>query len=228
MRSFIQSLKANNRLSVTIILSLSCLLSVTLQFFRMYYSGYNTFLFFNWNLFLAILPYVISTFFLLYYKKINSLLLYAIILTSWLLLFPNAPYIVTDFFHLEPRPGIPYWYDLGMIFSFAWNGLLLGFISLYDIQTAFARRFSAFKGWAFAILSLVLGSFGIYLGRYERFNSWDVLTNPAGLFLDIADRFIHPMNHPRTTLMTILFSVVLSFGYITLVALFKSGRAAKE
>lgn len=228
MRSFIQSLKANNRLSVTIILSLSCLLSVTLQFFRMYYSGYNTFLFFNWNLFLAVLPYIISTFFLLYYKKINSLLLYAVILTSWLLLFPNAPYIVTDFFHLEPRPGIPYWYDLGMIFSFAWNGLLLGFISLYDIQTALARRFSAFKGWAFAILSLVLGSFGIYLGRYERFNSWDVLTNPAGLFLDIADRFIHPMNHPRTTLMTILFSMVLSFGYITLVALFKPGRAAKE
>ena len=228
MRSFIQSLKANNRFSVTVILALSCLLSVTLQFFRMYYSGYNTFLFFNWNLFLAILPYVISTFFLLYYKKINSLLLYAIILTSWLLLFPNAPYIVTDFFHLEPRPGIPYWYDLGMIFSFAWNGLLLGFISLYDIQTALARRFSAFKGWAFAILSLVLGSFGIYLGRYERFNSWDVLTNPAGLFLDIADRFIHPMNHPRTTLMTILFSMVLSFGYITLVALFKPGRAAKE
>ena len=228
MRSFIQSLKANNRFSVTVILALSCLLSVTLQFFRMYYSGYNTFLFFNWNLFLAVLPYIISTFFLLYYKKINSLLLYAVILTSWLLLFPNAPYIVTDFFHLEPRPGIPYWYDLGMIFSFAWNGLLLGFISLYDIQTALARRFSAFKGWAFAILSLVLGSFGIYLGRYERFNSWDVLTNPAGLFLDIADRFIHPMNHPRTTLMTILFSVVLSFGYITLVALFKSGRAAKE
>lgn len=228
MRSFIQSLKANNRLSVTIILALSCLLSVTIQFFRMYYSGYNTFLFFNWNLFLAVLPYIISTFFLLYYKKINSLLLYAIILTSWLLLFPNAPYIVTDFFHLEPRPGIPYWYDLGMIFSFAWNGLLLGFISLYDIQTALARRFSAFKGWAFAILSLVLGSFGIYLGRYERFNSWDVLTNPAGLFLDIADRFIHPMNHPRTTLMTILFSMVLSFGYITLVALFKPGRAVKE
>lgn len=228
MRSFIQSLKANNRLSVTIILALSCLLSVTLQFFRMYYSGYNTFLFFNWNLFLAVLPYVISTFFLLYYKKINSVLLTVLILSAWLLLFPNAPYIVTDFFHLEPRPGIPYWYDLGMIFSFAWNGLLLGFISLYDIQTALARRFSAFKGWAFAIVSLVLGSFGIYLGRYERFNSWDIITNPLALFIDIADRFIHPMQHPRTTLMTILFSAVLGLSYVTLVTLLKHGRMEKK
>jgi len=224
MRSFIQSLKANNRLSVTIVLALSCLLSASLQFFRMYYSGYYKFLFLNWNLFLAILPYVISTFFLLYYKKINSLILTVLILSAWLLLFPNAPYIVTDFFHLEPRANVPYWYDLGMILSFALNGLILGFISLYDIQTALQRRFGALKGWAFAVFSLVLGSFGIYLGRYERFNSWDIITNPAALFIDIADRFIHPLSHPRTMLMTLLFSAVLSFGYVTLAAIIKPGK----
>ena len=95
----------------------------------------------------------------------------------------------------------------------------------------FKQRCSAgsalFKGWAFAIFSLVLGSFGIYLGRYERFNSWDVLTNPVELFVDIANRFIHPMQHPRTMLMTVLFSVVLIFGYVTLVMMFKPGRAEK-
>lgn len=228
MSSFIGKLRENNRLSVTIILAMSCLLSVSLEAFRVYYSGFNTYLFLNWNLFLAILPYVISTFFLLYYRKINSKILLALILTSWLLMFPNAPYIVTDFFHLEPRVNIPYWYDLGMILSFAWNGLMLGFISLYDIQTALTRKFGAFKGWAFAIFSLVLGSFGIYLGRYERFNSWDVLTNPVELFIDIANRFIHPFSHPRTMLMTILFSVVLIFGYVTLVTLFRPGRAEKN
>ena len=224
MTSFISRLRDNNRLSVTIVLALSCLLSVSLSAFRIYYSGYGTYVFLNWNLFLAILPYVISTFFLLYYRKINSLVLLFMILSSWLLIFPNAPYIVTDFFHLEPRAGVPYWFDLGLILSFAWNGLMLGFISLYDVQTALARRFSVIKGWAFAIFSLVLGSFGIYLGRYERFNSWDVLTNPISLFIDIADRFIHPFNHPRTMFMTILFSVVLIFGYVTLVTLFRPGR----
>jgi len=228
MSSFISSLRENNRLSVTVILAMSCLLSVSIEAFRVYYSGFNTYLFLIWNLFLAILPYIISTLFLLYYKKINSLILTGIILSAWLLLFPNAPYIVTDFFHLEPRANVPYWYDLGMILSFAWNGLILGFISLYDIQTALQRRFGAFKGWAFAIFSLVLGSFGIYLGRYERFNSWDVLTNPVELFLDIANRFIHPMQHPRTMLMTLLFSVVLIFGYVTLVLMFKPGRVEKK
>jgi uncharacterized membrane protein len=227
MTTFISRLRENNRLSVTIILALSCLLSVSLEAFRIYYSGFGTYIFLVWNLFLAILPYVISTFFLLYYRRINSMVLLGMILLSWLLLFPNAPYIVTDFFHLEPRVNVPYWFDLGLILSFAWNGLMLGFISLYDIQTALARRFSAVKGWAFAIFSLVLGSFGIYLGRYERFNSWDVLTNPMELFIDIANRFIHPFAHPRTMLMTILFSVVLIFGYVTLVTLFRPGRAEK-
>lgn len=217
-------LKQHNRLSVSVVLALSCLLSVSLSFFRIYYSGYGTYIFLNWNLFLAILPYAISVFFLLYNHKIKSSLLLAGAVFLWLLLFPNAPYIVTDFFHLQQRANVPYWYDLGLIFSFAWNGLILGFISLYDIQTAIARRFTAFKGWAFAIVSLVLGSFGIYLGRYERFNSWDVIANPIALFVDIADRFIDPMSHPRTILMTLLFSALLIFGYITLVTLFRPDK----
>lgn len=227
MAQLFRDFKQHNRLSVTVILALSCLLSVSLSFFRIYYSGYGTYIFLNWNLFLALLPYVISVFFLLYNHKVKSNLLLTGILLFWLLLFPNAPYIVTDFFHLDPRANVPYWFDLGLIFSFAWNGLMLGFISLYDIQTAIARRFSAFKGWLFAVVSIVLGSFGIYLGRYERFNSWDVISNPAALFIDIADRFINPLSHPRTVLMTLLFSAVLSLGYITLVTLFKAGKAAK-
>jgi uncharacterized membrane protein len=225
MSSFIKDLRDNNRLSVTIILAFSCLLSVSLVAFRINYSGFYTYIFLVWNLFLAILPYVISIFFLLYYKKIKPLFVISVVLFSWLLLFPNAPYIVTDFFHLEPRVNVPYWFDLGLILSFAWNGLMLGFISLYDIQTALARRFSALKGWVFAIFSLVLGSFGIYLGRYERFNSWDIITNPVSLFVDIADRFIHPFSHPRTMLMTILFSILLIFAYVMLVALFKPRKA---
>ncbi len=227
MNQIISRLKEHSRFSITIILALSCLLSVSLQFFRMYYSGYGTYVFLNWNLFLAILPYAISVFFLLYNHKVKSKLVLGGVLFSWLLIFPNAPYILTDFFHLEPRASVPYWFDLGLIFSFAWNGLIIGFVSLYDIQTAIARRFSAFKGWAFAIISLVLGSFGIYLGRYERFNSWDIITNPVALFIDIADRFIHPFSHQRTILMTVLFSALLIFGYVTLVTLFKPNKAEK-
>ena len=227
MTSFIGNLRDNNRLSVTVILALSCLLSVSLEGFRVYYSGFNSYFFLIWNLFLAIIPYTISTLFLLYYKKVNSFLLLGLIIFSWLLLFPNAPYIVTDFFHLEPKAKIPYWFDLGLILSFAWNGLILGFISLYDMQTALGRKFGVIKGWIFSIISLVLASFGIYLGRFERFNSWDIITNPVSLFIDIADRLIHPFAHLGTMLMTLLFSAILIFGYITLVSLFKPKKAEK-
>lgn len=156
MSSFIRDLRDNNRLSVTIILALSCLLSVSLVAFRIYYSGYYLYLFLVWNLFLAILPYVISTFFLLYYRKIKPLLVISVILFSWLLLFPNAPYIVTDFFHLEPKARVPYWFDLGLILSFAWNGLMLGFISLYDVQTALSRDSAQSKAGYFQLYLLCL------------------------------------------------------------------------
>jgi uncharacterized membrane protein len=102
---------------------------------------------------------------------------------------------------------------------------MLGFISLYDVQTALSRRFNSIKGWIFSIVSLVLASFGIYLGRYERFNSWDIITNPVSLFVDIADRLIHPFSHPRTMLMTILFSMLFIFAYVMLVALVKPRKA---
>ncbi len=228
MTRFIADLKDNNRFTVSIILAFSCLLSVSLQFFRMHYSGEITYIFLLWNLFLAVVPYLISTFFLLYYKSLKpSVVLWAIAIV-WLLFFPNAPYIVTDFFHLQPRDEVPYWYDLALIMSLAWNGLMLGFISLYDMQTAIGRRFGNFKGWVFSVFSLILGSFGIYLGRYERFNSWDVIANPLHLFRDILDKFINPMSHPRTILVTALFSVFLGIGYITLVKLIRPERSAQR
>ncbi len=228
MTRLFADLRDNNRYTVSIVLVISCLLSVALNIFRVYYSGEITYVFLLWNLFLAGIPYVISTFFLLYYRSLKPAVVLWMIAVVWLLFFPNAPYIVTDFFHFEPRDNVPYWYDLSLIMSLAWNGLMLGFISLYDMQTAIGRRFGNLKGWFFSVISLVLGSFGIYLGRYERFNSWDVIANPLHLMRDITDKFLNPFSHPRTIFVTALFSVFLGIGYITLVKLIRPEKSSQK
>jgi uncharacterized membrane protein len=74
----------------------------------------------------------------------------------------------------------------------------------------------------------VLSSFGIYLGRYLRWNSWDVFTNPLTLFYDILNRVIHPFAYPRTYGVTILFSAFLLLGYITIRQLAGLNRGGKE
>ena len=62
-------------------------------------------------------------------------------------------------------------------------------------------------------LLLFLGSFGIYLGRYLGWNSWDILQEPFKLFYDIGDRLINPFHHPRTWGMTIFMFLFLSMIY---------------
>ena len=63
--------------------------------------------------------------------------------------------------------------------------------------------------------TLAAGSFGIYLGRFLRWNSWDVITQPAELAADILDRVLNPLSHPRTMAVSILIFGFLSIAYIT-------------
>jgi uncharacterized membrane protein len=78
-----------------------------------------------------------------------------------------------------------------------------------------AKRFGAVTGWTVAVCSLFLTGFAIYLGRFLRWNSWEVLTNPARLF-DIVDGLRHPASHPRTVAVTFIFGIILALGYVAL------------
>ncbi|WP_086595367.1 DUF1361 domain-containing protein [Hymenobacter crusticola] len=203
------------RLSLMLVLGASLALSLALITARVFVTHRLTFVFLLWNLFLALIPFGISTMLGVAAGPVRRRLLLPVG-AVWLLFFPNAPYILTDLFHLEPRPGVPYWYDLGLILSCAWNGLMLAYASLLEMQRLVQRRLNTALGWAFVMTALVLSSFGIYLGRYLRWNSWDVLTNPLMLFYDILDRVLHPFAYPRTYGVTVLFSVFLLLGYITI------------
>jgi uncharacterized membrane protein len=200
------------------ILFCSSMLCILMVAFRMIMSGSVTYMFLSWNLFLAWIPMMVSFRLNATAHKGASWLLFAV----WLLFFPNCPYILTDLFHLETKPLIPLWFDLILILSFAWNGLMLGFVSLFEIHSFLDRNFTKAKSWLLVLCAIALGSFGIYLGRYKRWNSWDVLMDPIDLVSNIFTIIIHPFSHPRWLGVTILFTLFLSIAYFTLVSLMSS------
>ena len=146
----------------------------------------------------------------------------------WLLFFPNAPYIFTDLLHLRLKLGMPTWFDLLLIFSFAWNGLILGYLSLMDMEHLVAQKFNRLAACLFSLAALAGAAFGIYLGRFLRWNSWDILTDPFALALDIGHRLLHPFQHPRTLGFTLACAALLIGGYATLHILAQAQRQRLE
>lgn len=137
----------------------------------------------------------------------------------WLAFLPNAPYIVTDLMHIAPRPD-PwiYWYDVVTIAAVAWTGCVLGAVSLGIMQGIVARYLGRAVSWFFVLLSAGLCGFGIYVGRFQRWNSWDLLVNPLSLLRDLAAVFHHPLQQPRPWAMCALFAAFVLVGYLTLMA----------
>ena len=172
----------------------------------------TTYFFLAWNLFLAAIPFGAA----LLFERVKPLVLRIAAFAVWLLFLPNAPYIVTDFVHLRPRPPVPLWFDILLLLSAAGTGLILGYGSVMIVQRAIERRHGARTGWLVAAASLFLSAFGIYLGRFVRFNSWEVVTDPLPLFADIAYRLMNPMQHPRTFAVTALYGIALLLGYAAL------------
>jgi uncharacterized membrane protein len=171
-----------------------------------------TYFFLVWNLFLATIPFVAAEVF----ARARWRIVAGIAFLLWLLFLPNAPYIVTDFIHLRSRPPVPLWFDVLLLISCAGTGLLLGYGSTMLVQRTIGRTWGVRAGWGVAVVALLLSAFGIYLGRFVRFNSWEVLTDPMPLFADIANRLMNPMNHPRTFAVTILYGFALVLGYVGL------------
>jgi len=176
-------------------------------------SGYYRFLL--GNLFLASIPLFLSTLLLVAERWRVHWTIKLIVFGLWLLFLPNAPYILTDLLHLPRANQAPAWYDLALLLSCAGTGLLMGYLSLIDVQAIVARSFSAAVGWLFALVSLMLNGFAIYLGRFLRWNSWDVLIMPTRLFY-IAGGLLHPFSNTRAYSVTLVFGLILALGYVSL------------
>lgn len=220
----LKTLKETKRLNETLFLVVITFFCFGVSLFRFVYTDTKVFLFLNWNLFLAFIPWALTSLVIMKPKLQNSRLTLIVLLVSWLLFFPNAPYILTDLFHLRLQSSIPIWFDLILILSFAWTGLLFGFLSLWDIEKILQNFMKRTHVIIVSIGLLFIGSFGIYVGRFLRWNSWDILTEPFKIMYDISDRFLNPFEHPRTWGMTIFMGIFLNIIYLS----FRLIRKRKE
>ena len=194
-------------------LLLSIGFSMALLLVRVIYADSLDYSFYVWNSFLAAIPYAVSTQ-IASLKKLN--LIAIVLLIVWLLFFPNAPYMITDVFHYEKRFPVPFWYDLILVIMGAWNGLILGMASLMNVEKFLSKYLK--RGWVIVCeyLSLVLCSYGIFIGRFLRFNSWDVVSDPRSLIYSSAHHVLVPMNYLKLWAFTLLFAVLLGLIYFTL------------
>ena len=146
---------------------------------------------------------------------------------AWLLFFPNAPYIFTDLIHLTNRYFAHFWVDLAVILSCAFTGLVLGFVSLYLMHSVVTRMLGRAVGWSFVAGAAGLCSFGIYLGRFLRFNSWDVVTKPGKLYYGISAVANGQFAHQGHFAFLALFATFLFIAYVMLYALTHLPKAAQ-
>jgi uncharacterized membrane protein len=197
------------------VLFVSASFSILLTIIRWNYTGTFMFLWLNWNLFLAFLPFALTRFLQSRPDWIESRIKFFTAFICWLVLLPNAFYIITDLFHLMRRPPVPLWFDLALILSFAWNGLQLGIISLRQMEDLMKARFPRMNTVFFAAVLMILNALGVYIGRYLRYNSWDVLSNPFQLLGDIVYLTIHPLRNFDGWSMIGCYALLMGTIYMT-------------
>jgi uncharacterized membrane protein len=204
-------IKKLNDFERMILLSIS--FTLLLMIARFLYTNDPQYFFYPWNLFLATVPYFLSKR-LRKYKRVNLKVL--MILLCWLLFLPNAPYIITDLFHFQERPPVPYWFDLLLVVSAAWNGVVLCFASLLQTEKFLTKHIKLKWIKPASIILITLCSYGMYLGRYKRYNSWSIITRPDDIFHTVISNIAEPWEHMQAWAFTISFAILLCIIHFTI------------
>lgn len=210
-------MKHKYKIALGSLLIIASMLSVILEKLHTYINGVESYSNLVFNLGLAWIPFIAAVLaYITRRHRVTFFLLMPICTLVWLVFFPNAPYLLTDFQHLAFTNGsAPLWFDVIVLIWFAWTGLLLGVASLYLIQEIVTDIFNPWMGWVFAIAVTVLSSIGVYLGRFLRWNSWDLLYDPIPIARDMYDIVRNPISNLPTYVFTILFTLLFLFIYLT-------------
>lgn len=174
-----------------------------------------------WNLFLAGIPLMIST--LILRVKTRSGVALFCMLSVWLLFLPNAPYVITDLVHLYERPPVPFWYDMVVMLLSAMNGLILGFSSIIQIEGIVKKELPGVNSNVVRLFTILAMSYGVYLGRYLRFNSWDAIMNP----LEVSQGIIQSLGIGTAGfVLTFSFLNFVFYSFFRTILLYRSQEAS--
>ncbi len=214
LRNF--TIRNRHNLAVFVLLNTACAMCIALVAARVAYSDSERHTGLIFNLFLAWIPFILAYFaHAISWQRIWLYLVIPVIAVLWLIFFPNAPYMLTDLQDLaRVTTSAPLWYDVIIVVWCSWTGMLLGLISLYLMQNIVQRTFGRAAGWAFVFIILPMSSFGIYIGRFVRLNSWDILQDPAETAVDILGLIIDPSR--RLAAFTLLYTFFFLFVYLLL------------
>jgi len=209
-------IRNRHNITVFVLLNTACAVCIFLVAARVAYSDSGNRIDLIWNLFLAWIPFILAYIaHTISWQRIWVYLVIPFIAILWLLFFPNAPYMLTDLQDLaRVSASAPLWYDVIIVVWCSWTAMLLGIISLYLMQDIILRTFNRTTAWAFVFIISPLSSFGMYLGRFVRLNSWDILQDPAETAQTILGLIIDPSR--RLAAFTLSYTFFFLFVYLLL------------
>lgn len=191
----------------------SSALGIALLAARILWTGKPAYGFLVWNLFLAWVPWACALVVRELHRRRVGIAALAPLIVVWVGFLPNAPYLVTDFIHLQNRGTAPLWFDAAMLASFAWAGVGVGVASLRMCSAVVRARGGRWAAAAFVVGSGLAAGFGIYLGRFIRLNTWDVATRPLTVLEVSASPLLDPLAHPRAWVVTLTFALFFLAAY---------------
>jgi uncharacterized membrane protein len=192
---------------------------------RMRHTGSERFAFLTWNLILAWIPLVAAVLAsaLLYTRRPAAAFVAVPVAGIWLVFLPNAPYLATDLIHLSVSPVMPLWFDAAMLLAYAATGVMIGLTSLLFLQHGVSLYAGRAASWLFAAITLVLTAFGVYLGRFERLNSWEAFSSPALVLREVWLHVRDPFEYSRALEFTAFAAALLALAYVALFGLATGG-----
>ena len=180
------------------------------------------------NLFLAWAPYVIALLAVAVHRRWPRNHWIILLLGGlWLVFFPNAPYLITDYFYLS-RTENAVWQSLMVYTLFSVCGLMLAMVSLFFMHAITRRLFGRLVGWLVVLGAISVSSLGVFMGRFLRWNSWDLLTQPGEVILSSIPQFFTPVQGIRPITFSVMFSAVLFILYYIILSLSDSTLVPDE